>query len=242
MSWFKEHQTDILTGAGIVGMGTAGVLAAINTPKAKEALDKRREELEVDKLPPLEFIKAAWKYYIVPIATFAGGTTCVILAHVGDKKAAAGYAAAYAASEVAIAECKDKITEVVGEKKAREIQDKIVEKHDVENPITEIHTTGTGDHLMRFDFNGYTFRSTVQEVESRINDVNEAINRGETMSVADLCYYFGKESTEMDSSYVWDVNRNGIIHVDKNGGITPEGEPYIIWVFTNRPIYDGYYN
>lgn len=243
MGWFSQHQTDILTGVGIVGMGAAGVSAAITAPKLKDAIQKRKEELDVEKLPFKEWIKTSWRYLIVPVTAFAGGATCVIMAHVGDKKAAAGYAAAYAASEVALNECKDKITEVVGEKKAKEISESIMQDHAEKDPIDKekVYVMPGGDHLMRIDWNGYSFRSTVQEVESIVNKLNQQINYGERISVADLCYEFGKEDCDSDRHYIWDANINGIIELEKSGGVTADGEPFIIWGFRKNPVYNDLY-
>lgn len=238
----KEHQTDILTGLGIVGMAAGAVTAGINGPKIKEAVEQRKKELGVEKLPFKELFKVSWRYLIIPTTAVVGGATCVVMAHVGDKKAAAGYAVAYAASEAALTECKDKIVEVVGEKKAKEIQEEISKDHSRADPIEEdkVYVVAGGDHLMRFDWNGYTFRSTVQNVEAVVNRLNAQINCGERISVSDLCYEFGKESCESDEKYIWDPMRNGLISLGKGGDVTNDGEPFIIWRFETRPIYDAY--
>ena len=134
---FKEHQTDILTGLGIVGMTAGAVAAGINGPKIRDAIEERKKELGVEKLPIKEFFKVSWRHLIVPATAVAGGATCVILAHVGDKKAAAGYAVAYAASEAALTEVKDKVVEIAGEKKAKEIEESIAKDHSQADPIDD---------------------------------------------------------------------------------------------------------
>lgn len=238
----KEHQTDILTGLGIVGMAAGAVAAGINGPKIKEAVEQRKKELGVEKLPFKEFFKVSWRHLLIPVTAVTGGATCVILAHVGDKKAAAGYAVAYAASEAALTECKDKIVEVVGEKKSKEIEEAIAKDHAQADPIDgkNVYIVDGGDHLMRFDWNGYSFRSTVQKVEHVVNELNARVNEGEAVSVADFCYEFGKDYCPSDEKYIWDINRNGLIRLTKSGDVDTSGEPYIIWIFENRPIWDEY--
>lgn len=239
--WFAKHQTDIMTGIGIAGMGGSAIYAVMQTPKAKDVLDAKKKELGVKHLKPLDFIKCTWKYYTLPIIGFGGGTACVISAHIGDKKAAAGYAAAYTATEIALAEVKNKMVETIGERKADAIKDSIIHDHRESDPPTEknIVLTGKGDHLICIDFNNRYFRGTVADVEKTINMLNAKLNTGEEVSLADLCYELncGGREAESDARYIWEKDRTGLIEFRKGGDVTSDGEPYLVIDFIVDPVY-----
>lgn len=56
----KKHSPEILTGIGIAGMITTTIMAVKATPKALILIEDKKDELEAEKLTPIETIKAAW--------------------------------------------------------------------------------------------------------------------------------------------------------------------------------------
>ena len=60
----SKHSPEILIGFGVAGFVTTTVLAVKATPKAIQLLDDAKKENDVDKLPPLEVVKVAWKPYM----------------------------------------------------------------------------------------------------------------------------------------------------------------------------------
>ena len=241
--FWSKHGTDILTGVGIIGMGASAIYTGFKAGDMKAAIEARKAELGVKKLPFKEYfkIRAFWVNALVSTTMFAGGAGCVVAAHCGDKRAAGAIAAAYTASEVALAECRRAIVDTVGEKKAEEIASAVVHQHDQEFPVNQpakIIATGKGDHLMVLEFNKKAFRSTVNEVNDVKNRLNSKLNLGEQVSVSDLCWELGIDSCEADDAYIWDPQRTGLIEFRApDGGVNAEGEPYIIWSFANKPTY-----
>ena len=146
----SKHSPEILTGLGIAGMITSTVLAVKATPKALELVKERKEELdyeETDKLPVAETVKAAWKCYIPAVVTGATSVVCLIGASSVNLRRNAALTAAYNLSATALAEYKDKVIETVGEKKEREIRDKVAEERINKNPANQsaIIVTGNGN-------------------------------------------------------------------------------------------------
>ena len=65
----SKHSPEILTGIGIAGMITTTVLAVRATPKALKLIEEKKDELSVDKLKPIDTVKATWKCYIPATVT-----------------------------------------------------------------------------------------------------------------------------------------------------------------------------
>ena len=75
-----KHSPEILTGIGIAGMITTTILAVKATPKATMIIEERKEELEINKLPVVDTVKATWKCYIPAAVTCALSVSCLICA------------------------------------------------------------------------------------------------------------------------------------------------------------------
>ena len=75
---FDKHSPAILTGLGIAGMGASLIFAVKATPKAKECIEKKKQELKKEKLNVREAVGATWKHYIPSAITFVASTGCLI--------------------------------------------------------------------------------------------------------------------------------------------------------------------
>lgn len=114
-----KHSPEILTGFGIIGLGTTVVLAVKATPKALEMIEDKKEEEGVSKLTLVDTVKVAWKPYIPAAISFVATTACFIGANSVHVKRNAALAAAYKLSETALLEYKDQVVETIGEKKRK---------------------------------------------------------------------------------------------------------------------------
>ena len=130
----SEHSPEILTGLGIAGMFSAIIFAIQATPKAEKAIEKKKKDLNKEKLTAPEVIGASWKYYIPTAASFAVGAACVIGSDTITKKRAAALTAAYSITETALSEYKEKVKEVIGEAKENRVYEKISEEQVQKNP------------------------------------------------------------------------------------------------------------
>ena len=114
----SKHSPEILTGIGIAGMVTTTVMAVRATPKALILIEERKEEIDVDKLTPIELIKATWTCYIPAAITGGLSIICLIGASSVNTRRNAALATAYTLSESALKEYQGKVIETIGEKKS----------------------------------------------------------------------------------------------------------------------------
>lgn len=119
-----KHSSEILIGAGIAGMLGAMVKAVKNTPEACERIEKRKEELEVDELGKWETIKTTAPCYVVPAIMTTVSIGCIFGGNVVNVRRNAALATAYVISETALKDYKDKVVEVIGDKKELDIRER----------------------------------------------------------------------------------------------------------------------
>ena len=234
-----KHSPEILTGFGIVGLGTTVVLAVKATPKALEKIESKKKEEGVDKLAPIDTIKVAWKDYIPTAISLFATSACFIGANSVNVKRNAALAAAYKLSETALLEYRDQVIETIGEKKEKNLSDKVQQKH-IDNIVTdeiEIIHTGHGESLCLDPLSKRLFKSDIEHLRRVENLINKGL-------IHDICgsaslneFYdeIGLERTDVGDILGW--NTEHLISLDIVPGITKRGEPCLVVSHYNKPIY-----
>lgn len=238
--WTKKHSPEILTGLGITGMFSMTVMAVKATPKAMRLIEEKKREEQVDALSVGETIKVAWKPYVPVILTGALSTACLIGANSVNTRRNAALAAAYKLSETALAEYKEKVVETLGEKKEKEVRDKIAKSKVENNPpkSNEVILTGKGKTLCFEVISGRYFESDIDTIKQVENKINHKLLRDNTLSLSEFYYELGLTATSISDDMGWRVD-NGLINLDFSSQLTPEGEPCVVIDYGTLPKY-GY--
>lgn len=242
----SKHSPEILIGIGITGMITTTVLAVKATPKALMLIEERKEELDVDKLTPLETVKTTWKCYVPAAVTGVASAACIIGSHSVNAKRNAALATAYKISETAFSDYRNKALDVVGEKKEKVIRDKVSEDQVKNNPVnkTDIIVTGRGKTLFFDPLSSRYFYSDLELIKRAINKLNKEMicdpfDSGVTVN--DLYVEIGLPTTGTGDSLGW--RPMNLIDIYPSAqmaseGSEHEGEPCIVLNFVDPPIYD----
>lgn len=242
----SKHSPEILTGIGIAGMLTTIVLAVKATPKAMELIDSEahdRHYINHDDTPltKMDVVKVAWKPYIPAVVTGTASVACLIGANSVNARRNAAIATAYKLSEAALTEYKDKVVEVIGEKKEKVVREKIAEDRLEKNPVNnaQIFMTEKGNTLFLEPISGQYFRSDIEIVKRTINELNESMLNSPFgyLSVNELYDELGLEQTSTGDDLGWCVGK-GIIKYDIHAKVAKNGEPCIVLDYTNPPTYD----
>ena len=237
-----KHSPEILTGIGIAGMITTTVLAVKATPKALQLIEERKEETQVDTLPPVEVVKTCWKCYIPAVVTAAASVACLIGATSVSARRNAALATAYKLSETAFADYKAKVVETIGEKKEEKVREKVAQEKLDKNPVSnnEVYITGRGEtlfldqHSMRY----FTFDiDKLRKVENKLNRDMQLDMFG-YVSLNDLYDELGLERTKLGDDLGWNLYR-GLIEIKFYPGITDDERPCLVLDYTVAPQY-GY--
>lgn len=238
----SKRSPEILTGIGIAGMITTTVLAVKATPKALELIEEKKKEDWVDKLPPLEVIKVAWKPYIPAFVTCVVSTTCLIGASSVSLRRNAALATAYKLSETAFSEYKEKVVETIGEKKERVVRDKVAEERVRKNPVSksEVIITGNGKTLCFDPISGRYFMSSIETIKRAENELNKQMLHDISGYVSLNEFY---DELDLDHTSVGDDlgwNTNQLIDIGFSSQLNDNGEPSVVLDYLVAPKYDYY--
>ena len=230
----SDKSPEILIGFGLAGMLTSTILAVKATPKALDILEQEDRELsKVDK------VKLTWKCYTPAAIGYCASAACIIGANSVNAKRNAVLAGAYKLSESALLEYRDKVREVVGEQKEREIKDAIA--HDrvngtdgVKEMKQEVIIAGNGDTLCYDMHSGRYFKSNMEEIKGIANKVNYKLMQDNMLSVNDFYEELGLEPTVTGYDFGWNVE-DGLIELYFTSTLTEAGQPCLALHFDNMP-------
>lgn len=258
----EKRSPEILTGIGVAGMITTTVLAVKSTPKALTMIKQAEKEkartlneshpdsenmVAIQKLTASEVIKAAWKPYVPAMLLGAASTACLIGANSVHTRRHAALYSAYKLSETALTEYKEKVEEVVTDKKVKEIKQKITEdkvektvKSEANDtkPKTNVIISGDGDTWFIDPFTNDTFLSTTAKIDAAINRLNKQMMDEMYISLSDLYDELGIRHTATSDYLGWFIDE-GLIESDFSDAVVRDGKAYIMMDFLKRPTY-GY--
>lgn len=234
-----KHSPEILTGLGIAGMITTTVLAVKATPKALDLINDRKDELETEKLPPIEVVKTAWKCYIPAAVTCATSTACLIEASSVHLKRNAALATAYKLSESAISEYKDAVIDKLGEKKEQTIRDKVAEEKMKKNPVSssEVFITEKGNTLCYDTISGRYFKSDIDRIKRAENAINKQLLDEMYVSLNDLYDELDLDHTKLGDELGWKID-DGLVELYFSSQLADDGTPCVVMDFTRAPKYN----
>lgn len=235
----SKHSPEILTGIGIAGMITSTILAVKATPKALTLIEEKKDELETDKLTPVETVKAAWKPYIPAAIACVSATSCLIGGSVVNAKRNAALATAYALSEKALTSYKDKVIETIGEKKEKEIRDKVAQDEVDKKPISssQVIITPKGNTLCMDAVSGRYFKSDLDKIRKIVNELNRRMLNENYISLEEFYYEIGLEPTKNSSYLGWNID-DGLIELSLSTCLTEDDEPCVVIDYMVAPRYE----
>lgn len=241
----KKHSPEILTGLGIAGMVSTTIMAVGATPKALMLIEeeKRRQKEEtqeaVTKLPVKDIVKTTWKCYTPAAATLAISIFCIIGASSVNARRNAALATAYSLSESAIKEYREKVIETIGEKKEKTVRDAVAKDQVEKNPVSnnKVIITGKGKTLCYEAFAGRYFESDIDKIKQGLNEANKELISQSYLSLNDLYYFLGIDSSELGYFVGWNLDW-GLIDIDFSSQLSEDGEPCLVIDYPRRPMYD----
>ena len=185
------HVPDILTATACIGVGATAVMCGKNTLTAHDIL-KAYDEENPDATTKDRVLKAAPAY--IPTIILATATiACIIGARTTSAKQTAALASAYTIATEAAARYRDKVIEVVGEEKAKEVDEKIADEQLKAHPLSEQQpiVVGTGKVLCFDTLSSRYFMSDMETLRKVQNDMNRIILDDMFASLNDFYYRTG---------------------------------------------------
>lgn len=237
--FITKHTPEILTGVGIVGLVGTTVLAVKATPKAMSLIEAAEEEKQ-DKLTVGETIKTCWKCYIPAAATGVASALCFVGANSVHVRRNVLLASACKLTEATLTEYKSKVSEVIGEKKEKEIQEEIDKDRLKKNPIaqSEVIHTKKGGTTSCYDYSSDRyFVSDRTHIEKAVIRLNERLIQESWISLNDFYEELGLNHTSVGELLGWDIMK-GTVKLRFDSQLDSEGEPCLVIDFDNPPYHD----
>ena len=224
-----KHSPEILTGIGIAGMITTTIMAVRATPKALILIEERKEEIDVDKLTPIELIKTTWTCYIPAAITGGLSIICLIGASSVNTRRNAALATAYTLSESALKEYQEKVIETIGEKKEQTVRDAIAKDRIDKNPVSsrEVIITEKGNTLCYDAISGRYFKSDIDKLKKAENELNRRMRDEMYISLNEFYYEIGLNPTSIGDDLGWNID-HGYIELNFSSQLTDDGNPCLV--------------
>lgn len=238
----QKNAPKILTAIGVTGIFATAITAVKATPKACKLIEKRKEELGVENLSPVETVKTTWTLYL-PSASFAIlSSACMIGSTTISSKR---LAAMTVMTDAALASYK-RYTETVKEVAGEDIHEKVRKEMNASNmaqhPIIEsdIYDTGFGKDLFYDPLCARYFWSS----PSAIKDAECTLVKRQVsdMFITWNDYYDELNLPRIDSrigdNFGWHI-QEGIIEILFDSRLTPDNRACVV-VDVNMTPKDDY--
>lgn len=235
----EKHCSELLIGVGIAGYISTTVLAVNATPKALSLIESRKKELNKNKLSVKETFVTTWKCYIPTVISGAISTTCILGSAVLSHNQKAALAAAYTLSETSFSDYKEKALEALGEKKEKDICDRVAEKHIKENPVSnnEVIITGKGETLCYDILSGRYFNSDIEKIRRAENELNRRMRDELSISLNDFYDELGIPRIKIGDDLGWNIDR-GYLEITFSSRLAENDVPCIVINHSCLPTYE----
>jgi hypothetical protein len=241
----QDNSPLILTAVGAVGVVTTAYLSGQAGFKAALVLieEDHKATQENPDAPPFttkQVFNVTWKCYIPPAIAAVGTVAAIVTANKIGVRRAAAMTTALALSERALDEFGAKVVEKVGEKKATQIRDEIVQDRIDNDPLGDRQPirTGEGQTLCYEFYAGRYFYSDVEAIRKAENQINWRFNNGhETASLSDFYELLGLEKTDVSEDVGWRADTSPL-DINIVGHVSDKGEPCLGVIYRSTPIRD----
>lgn len=242
----NDNAPALLTAFGTVGTITTAVLAGRASFQAAKVLaDDDRDRAAFSQTSPgeiqdrtkLELAQLVGPLYVG--AVFSGVITCgaIVMSHRISSKRAVALAAAYAMSEGRLEEYQEKIKEKLGVKKEREVRDEVTQDR-INRDYQEgevIFSPLDGKVLIREEYTGRTFWSSIDEVNKAVNEANHEINMSGSIRLSD--FYDTLGLPHVSTSDYFGFTHEERLDLEWNTSTTPDGKTAIhTFEYVNHPV------
>lgn len=226
----------ILLGLGIGCMIMSTIEGIIYAPDARDAIEEKKKELDVERLPVGELVKTGGPFMVPSIISGVAGVSCIMASTNKMINIGAAAMAASTLAETTAREYREKTKEIVGAKKEQQIRESLAADAVARNPKgnREVFITGKGDHLCMEKLTGKYFRSNVDELNRVKNILNDKLNHSDFLSVNEYCYALGISPTKLGDERGW-LRGQGLLEFRFDTALSSDGEPCLVLDVEQKP-------
>lgn len=227
----SRNSPTILTGLAVGGLVTTVIFTHKAAIKAYDLLsvelDERDESGEI--LTRKEIVQLTWKLYIPAVCMGGATIACIISANSINQRRNAALATVYNLTRVAFKEYEEKVVEQIGKNKAAKIKDEVAAEHLKSNPAsqTEVIFTGNGEVLCYDELTGRYFKSDIERIRRKINEMNKILLNDMWVNLNDFYYELGLPGTRFGDLMGWSLDQ-GLVEVSFSTQLSDKDEPCLV--------------
>ena len=241
----RKNSPQILVAVGIIGTAASIFLMADARPKALEIID-REERKKGSGLTKKEVAKATWKCYIPVALAWTTSAACIASGVNISLRRQAAIGAAYAVSEAARINYRDKVVDVVGKKKEEEIRDAIAKDTLANRPLlegTQVYDTGLGKTLCFDAWCGRYCLCDIEAIRRAANTVWSQILNDGSASLNDFYYEINLPESRSGDILGWDTRCDKFDLYFSSQLAGEDNTPCLVFDFKHYPNsdFDRYY-
>lgn len=207
----KCHSPTILTALGIVGVIGTVVMAVQATPKALQLIKDKKDELDTDKLTPIELVQTTWQCYIPAALIGAGTIVCIVGIGVMDKRNQAALTSAYAMLNESYKQYRQAAKKVYGEDAENKIhaemaKDAMISTYDWGYQVYNMDMDSESERLLFYDLASKKyFTTTMAAVLNAQYHVNRNISIRGDCSLNEYLSFLGVDGVDNGDKIGWDI-------------------------------------
>lgn len=233
-----DNSPAILTAIGVTGVVTTAYLTGKATFKAAEIINDEEFVITNDdnfQISNRQKFDLVWKLYIPAFGVGSMSVAAIIFANrIGTRRAAA-MTAAYALSERAYSEYKDKVVEQIGTIKEKKVRDEIAQDRVNSLPANQqVIITNGGKQLFMDAYSSRIFESDMETVKKAQNDTNHEILNHGYASLSDLYGRLGLPNTKISDDLGW--NSDKLMEMTFSTTLTDDQRSCIVVDFVVAPV------
>lgn len=237
--FLTDNSPAVLSGLAVAGTVATAYLTGRASFRAAQILDDHETLVIQQHEEPLtakEKLYFTWRLYVPAVATGVATVACIVAANQVGARRAAALVSAYALSERAFEEYKDKIVEKVGDRKEQTYRDEIAQERIAKHPPPEeMIWDEDGNSVLCCDlFTGRYFLSSMEQIRRAENDVNYMVNNNYYASLTDFYERIGLPATSMSDDFGWNADK--LLELRFTSALSPLGKPVLAFEFTVMPI------
>lgn len=235
-----DNSPTLLTAFGVFGLVGTAYLAGKASFRAADLIREEESLLLVDGEPepllPKEKVNLCWKLYIPAALTATLSVMAIIGANrIGSRRAAA-VTAAYAISERAYDEYRNKVVDHLGDTKEKKLRDEIAQERINRHPLgmQEPIDTNGGRDLCYDTWNGRYFYSSMETIKQAQNAINYRVNHHFYASLTDFYDKLNLDKTKTSDDMGW--GQTDQLEIAFTTTIGDKGQPVLVMDFLVDPI------
>lgn len=238
-NYFNENRSDILFGAGVTSVITAGIIAATSTYKGIIEAGRIKASSHREELTGKEKAKLILKHGTAPVALMSLGVCMLVKSKLDDKNNIAILTNGLLLSEEAL-----RAKDAAIDQQPQKIKDDIRHKEaEVRMNSTNLpsNTPNVGPNPTTLFFESYTgqyFRSDIESVRRAINDFNRDVQNRDYCSFNELLFALGLEQCELGEKFGWS-SEDDPIDIERSSHLRNNVEPAMVISYYPHPHYIG---